>query len=98
MDYIKRKKTSIIRTDFSGKSTKFIEASPLVLVKIIDQDIYEGRVLLKNQTGNFVIYKIYSNSNIKYSIAPSVYYIPPEESLFVNIKAFEKNVSFRIIK
>jgi hypothetical protein len=89
MDFIQRK--SAMRVEFLN-NLKYIEATKLVLVKLIDQNIYEGRILLKNLTTNFVIYKIFTNSNMKYSIAPSQYFIQPAEAITVTIKLFEKNV------
>jgi hypothetical protein len=76
----------------NNHSTKYIEALPnkIILIKVIDQNFYEGRIILKNLTKNFVIYRFFNNHNLIYSISPCVYYIKPFENFTVNIKRFEK--------
>lgn len=70
----------------------FIETMPnkIILIKVIDQNFYEGRIVLKNLTNQNVVYRFFNNKQIIYSISPSVYYIKPYENFTVNIKRFEK--------
>lgn len=71
---------------------KFVETQPqkIILIKVIDQNFYEGRITLKNITNNHVVYKFFNHNEITYSISPSVYYIRPYQKFTVNIKRFEK--------
>lgn len=62
----------------------------ILLIKVTDQNYYEGRIELKNITDNYAIYKFYINQNMVYSATPSVYFIKPHDSMIVNVKRFEK--------
>jgi hypothetical protein len=75
-----------------NKNTKLIEVVPgkAILVKVTDQNFYEGRLTLNNLTTNFVVYRFFNSQHMTYSISPIVYYIRPFESFVVNIKRFQK--------
>lgn len=82
---------SSAKTDIKLKSAKFIEATPnkILLIKVIDQKFYEGHLQLKNITNNYVVFRFFNNHHMLYTLSPSVYYIKPNETLYVNIKRFE---------
>ena len=76
----------------NNKSPVYLETNPnkIILIKIIDQNFYEGRILMKNVTNNYIIYKFIFNQQMIYSITPSVYFLKPGENFTVNVKRFEK--------
>jgi hypothetical protein len=80
------------KPDLKVKSAKFIETTPnkILLIKVIDQKFYEGHLQLKNITNNYVVFRFFNNHHMLYTLSPSVYYIKPNETLYVNIKRFEK--------
>jgi hypothetical protein len=84
--------SSLNRNESKQKSSKYIETLPnrIILVKVIDQKFYEGRIQLKNLTNNFVVYRFFNNHHMTYTISPSVYFIKPFETFTVNIKRFDK--------
>ena len=62
----------------------------ITLIKIIDQNYFEGYLKLKNNLKTeYVIFKIINDKSF-YSIAPTLYYIEPDKELTINIKRFEK--------
>ena len=62
----------------------------ITLIKIIDQNFFEGHLTLKNNLKTeYVIFKIINDKPF-YSIAPTLYYIEPDKELTINIKRFEK--------
>ena len=62
----------------------------ITLIKIIDQNYYEGHLKLKNNLNTeYIIFKII-NDKPCYSITPSLYYIEPGKEITINIKCFEK--------
>jgi hypothetical protein len=89
--YLNSRPSSLRRANFI-KTTKFIETEPenIVLIKVMDQNFYEGRISLRNITDSFVIYKFHFTQHTIYSVCPSVYFIKPFENITVNIKRFEK--------
>lgn len=86
MEFIKRKSDLMS----SERKASYIEIIPnkLILIRLTDQKFFEGRITLKNITSKFVIYKIYINHTLNYSVTPSVYYIPPYQSIVINVKKF----------
>ena len=62
----------------------------LTLIKIIDQNFFEGHLKLKNNLKNeYVVFQIINDKPF-YSIAPTLYYIEPGKELTINIKRFKK--------
>jgi len=62
----------------------------IILVKVIDQNYFEGHLRLKNNlTSEYLIFKIL-NDKQTYSITPCLYYIEPGKDIIINIKRFEK--------
>ena len=62
----------------------------IVLVKIIDQNYFEGHLKLKNNLKtDYLIFKILNDKQI-YSITPTLYFIEPGKDITINIKRFEK--------
>ena len=62
----------------------------ITLIKIIDQNFFEGHLKLKNNLKNeYVVFQIINDKPF-YSIAPTLYYIEPGKELTINIKRFEK--------
>lgn len=62
----------------------------ITLIKIIDQNYFEGHLKLKNNLkSEYVIFKIINDKQF-YSIAPTLYYIEPGKEFTINIKRFEK--------
>ena len=76
-------------------STPFLEIpdkknTKIVLVKVIDQNYYEGHLRLKNNLkSEYLIFKILNEKQI-YSITPCLYFIEPGKDIIINIKRFEK--------
>ena len=67
-----------------------IKNTKIVLVKIIDQNYYEGHLHLKNNLeSEYLIFKILNEKQI-YSITPCLYFIEPGKDIIINIKRFEK--------
>ena len=62
-------------------------------IKANDRNLYEGRLLLKNNTDNYLVFK-FSNTltqtNTIYSITPISYYLNPRGTININIKRFNK--------
>lgn len=88
MELIKRNST--LKGDM--KNVKFVEIFPskIILVKMTDQSFSEGRIVVKNLTQNYVIYKILTRQSAGYAVSPSVYFIKPSNSVTINVKHFEK--------
>lgn len=84
--------SSLNRNELKQKSPKYIETptNRIILVKVIDQKFYEGRLQLKNLTNNFVVYRFFNSHHMTYTISPCVYFIKPFETFTVNIKRFDK--------
>ena len=62
----------------------------IILVKVIDQNYYEGHLRLKNNfKSEYLIFKILNDKQI-YSITPCLYFIEPGKDIIINIKRFEK--------
>ena len=62
----------------------------IVLVKIIDQNYYEGHLHLKNNLeSEYLIFKILNEKPV-YSITPCLYYIEPGKDIIINVKRFER--------
>ena len=62
----------------------------IILVKVIDQNYFEGHLRLKNNLASeYLIFKIL-NDKQTYSITPCLYYIEPGKDIIINIKRFEK--------
>ena len=63
------------------------------LFKANDRFLYEGRLILKNNTNNYLVFK-FSNSLIHsaaiYIITPTTYYINPKGKININIKRFNR--------
>jgi hypothetical protein len=87
MENKKNRKESVI-----VGSNRFIETFPgrIILIKVIDQNFYEGRLKIVNVTDKNVIYKFNITQHMIYTVSPSVYVIKPFEHIVVNIKRFEK--------
>jgi hypothetical protein len=75
-----------------AKPEKILETTPnkIILIKVIDQNFYEGRIRLHNTSDKFLVYKFFINQHMIYTVSPSVYYIKPFGNITVNIKRFEK--------
>jgi len=82
-----------------AKSQKILETIPkkIILIKVIDQNFYEGRIRLNNTSDKFIVYKFIINQHMIYTVSPNVYYIKPFGNITVNIKRFEK-VSYEQLK
>jgi hypothetical protein len=85
-------KNSLLNRSDKLKAARYLDTIPnrIILVKVIDQKFYEGRIQLKNITNNFVVYRFFNNQHMTYLISPSVYFIRPFETFTVNIKRFDK--------
>ena len=62
-------------------------------IKINEQHLHEGRMILKNNTNNHLVFKFSNsqkNSTAIYSITPTIYYINPKGTININIKRFDK--------
>ena len=85
---------NLIQSQFKNQ-TPFLEIpdkknTKIILVKVIDQNYYEGHLRLKNNlTSEYLIFKIL-NDKLSYSITPCLYYIEPGKDIIINIKRFEK--------
>ena len=79
-------------TSFNLKNQKILDTVPnkIILIKVIDQNFYEGRIRLQNISDKYVVYKFSINQHMIFTVSPSVYYIKPLESITVNVKRFEK--------
>ena len=61
----------------------------ITLIKIIDQCFYEGHLILKNKTNNYLVFK-FKNIKQDYSITPILYFIKPKEQITINLKKFQR--------
>lgn len=88
-----------IEKGFSIKPSKILETFPnrIILIKVIDQNFYEGRIRLQNNSENYVVYKFSIVQHMIYTVSPSIYFIKPFGSITVNIKRFDK-VSYEHLK
>ena len=70
----------------------FYKLNDQISIKSSEQSIYEGRIILKNNTNNFLIFKfqISNYNSIIYSITPTVYFINPKGTINVNLRKFDK--------
>lgn len=86
-------------SSFNLKNQKILDTVPnkIILIKVIDQNFYEGRIRLQNISDKYVVYKFFFNQHMIFTVSPSVYYIKPFESITVNLKRFEK-VSYEQLK
>jgi hypothetical protein len=84
---------------FNLKNLKILDTVPnkIILIKVIDQNFYEGRIRLQNISDKYVVYKFSINQHMIFTVSPSVYYIKPREGITVNVKRFEK-VSYEQLK
>jgi len=87
---ISEKKTEIISIEPS--KIYFYKLNDQISIRTTEQNIYEGRVIMKNNTNKHLIFKFHiSNSNsIIYSITPTVYFINPQGTINVNFRKFDK--------
>jgi hypothetical protein len=85
-------RSSLLNRSDKLKAARYLDTIPnrIILVKVIDQKFYEGRIQLKNITNNFVVYRFFNNQHMTYLISPNVYFIRPFETFTVNIKRFDK--------
>ena len=67
------------------------ESSTIILIKIIDNCYFEGHLNLKNNVNKYLVYKFKTDFPSNISITPIFSFIPPMESIIINIKAFVKN-------
>lgn len=76
---------------FQPEVKNYVELQPTkaVLIKMTDQHFYEGIIKLTNITNQYIIYKFILPTNSIYCITPSIYFIKPHESCFINFKRFE---------
>jgi hypothetical protein len=82
---INNSKNKLSCLDISDKNS-----TKITLVKIIDQNYYEGHLNLKNNLkSEYVIFKVINDKPF-YSITPTLYYIEPEKDITINIKRFER--------
>lgn len=74
-----------------SEETKWLHplSEKVTLIKVIDQCFYEGHIVLENKVGSYVVFKFQQPKQC-YSITPILYFIPPNESITINIKRFEK--------
>lgn len=70
-----------------------------ISVKSTDQNIYEGRIIMKNNSNNFLVFEFHLNNynSIIYSITPNIYFINPKGTINVNFKKFDKVIEFNIL-
>lgn len=70
----------------------FYKLNDQISIKSSEQNIYEGRIILKNNTNNFLIFKfqIGNQNPIIYSITPTIYFINPKGTINVNLRKFDK--------
>ena len=62
----------------------------IILVKVIDQNYFEGHLRLKNNLkSEYLIFKIL-NDKQTYAITPCLYFIEPGKDIIINIKRFDK--------
>jgi hypothetical protein len=101
LDTVEKEPVSNLKAEknLNIKSLKILETFPkkIILIKVIDQNFYEGRIRLLNTSENYVVYKFTIVQHMIYTVSPSVYYIKPFESITVNIKRFDK-VSYEHLK
>ena len=67
------------------------ESPTIILIKIIDNCYFEGHLNLKNNVNKYLVYKFKTDFPSNFSITPIFSFIPPMESIIINIKAFVKN-------
>ena len=67
------------------------ESPTIILIKIIDNCYFEGHLNLKNNVNKYLVYKFKTDFPSNISITPIFSFIPPMESIIINIKAFVKN-------
>lgn len=70
----------------------FYKLNEQISIKSSEQSIYEGRIILKNNTNNYLIFKfqISNQNSIIYSITPTMYFINPKGTINVNLRKFNK--------
>jgi len=92
---LNKNKIENLNSSRNTKLTPFLEIldkknTKIVLVKVIDQNYFEGHLRLKNNLkSEYLIFKILNEKQI-YSITPCLYYIEPGRDIVINIKRFEK--------
>jgi len=92
---LNKNKIESLNSNRNTNLTPFLEIldkknTKIVLVKIIDQNYFEGHLRLKNNLkSEYLIFKILNEKQI-YSITPCLYYIEPGKDIVINIKRFEK--------
>ena len=92
---LNKNKIESLNSNRNTKLTPFLEIldkknTKIVLVKVIDQNYFEGHLRLKNNLkSEYLIFKILNEKQI-YSITPCLYYIEPGKDIVINIKRFEK--------
>jgi len=92
---LNKNKLENLNSSRNTKLTPFLEIldkknTKIVLVKVIDQNYFEGHLRLKNNLkSEYLIFKILNEKQI-YSITPCLYYIEPGKDIVINIKRFEK--------
>ena len=92
---LNKNKIENLNSSRNTKLTPFLEIldkknTKIVLVKVIDQNYFEGHLRLKNNLkSEYLIFKILNEKQI-YSITPCLYYIEPGKDIVINIKRFEK--------
>ena len=67
------------------------ESPTIILIKIVDNCYFEGHLHLKNNVNKYLVYKFKTDFPSNISITPVFSFIPPMESIIINIKAFVKN-------
>ena len=92
---LNKNKIESLNSNRNTNLTPFLEIldkknTKIVLVKVIDQNYFEGHLRLKNNLkSEYLIFKILNEKQI-YSITPCLYYIEPGKDIVINIKRFEK--------
>ena len=67
-----------------------IYPNPLYISKSYNSDNYESNLNFQNLTNNYIIFKIQCNQSKLYTIKPGVGSIPPQETINVLIRRFNK--------
>ncbi len=77
----------------------FYKLNDQISIKSSEQNIFEGRIILKNNTNNYLIFKfqISNYNSVIYSITPTIYFINPKGTINVNIRRFDKVYKIKLI-
>ncbi len=70
----------------------FYKLNDQISIKTSEQNIYESKIIMKNNTNNYLVFKFHLSiyNTIIYSITPSVYFINPKGTININFRKFDK--------